>query len=53
VRVALIRSAQQTAAGLPLVPGMPAELLIETGSRSMLSFVTKPLIDQFARAFRN
>lgn len=53
VRVALIRSAQQTAARLPLVPGMPAELLIETGSRSMLSFVTKPLIDQFARAFRN
>jgi HlyD family secretion protein len=53
VRVALVRSAQQTAAGLPLVSGMPAELLIETGSRSMLSFVTKPLIDQFARAFRN
>lgn len=53
VRVALSRSAQQTATGMQLVSGMPAELFIETGSRSMLSFITKPLMDQFARAFRN
>jgi len=53
VRVALSRSAQQTASGMQLVSGMPAELFIETGSRSMLSFITKPLMDQFARAFRN
>lgn len=36
-----------------LVPGMPAEVFIETGSRSMLSYVTKPLRDQLARAFRD
>ncbi len=53
VRVALDRADQAEAAALELVSGMPAELFIETGSRSMLSYVTKPLMDQFARAFRN
>jgi HlyD family secretion protein len=38
---------------LTLKAGMPVELYIETGSRSILSFVTKPLRDQFARAFRS
>lgn len=36
-----------------IVPGMPAEVYVETGSRSMLSYVFKPLRDQFARAFRD
>lgn len=36
---------------LALKPGMPAKLFIETGSRAMISYVTKPLRDQFARAF--
>lgn len=35
-----------------LVQGMPAEIYIETASRSLLSFLTKPLADQFYRAFR-
>lgn len=38
---------------MKLRPGMPAEIFIETGSRSMLSYITKPLRDQFARAFRD
>lgn len=36
-----------------LKPGIPAEVFISTGSRSMLSYLTKPLTDQFARAFRD
>jgi HlyD family secretion protein len=32
---------------------MPAETYIETGNRSLLSYVTKPLRDQFMRAFRD
>jgi HlyD family secretion protein len=32
---------------------MPADVFIETGHRSMLSYVTKPLRDQLARAFRD
>ena len=38
---------------LALRPGMPAEVFIETGERSMISYLTKPLRDQFARAFRD
>jgi HlyD family secretion protein len=37
---------------LQLRSGMPAEVFIGTGNRSMLSYVTKPLVDQIARAFR-
>lgn len=49
-----IDQADLRAANLPaLKPGMPAELFIETGSRSMMSYITKPLSDQLARAFRN
>jgi HlyD family secretion protein len=33
--------------------GMPAEVFIQTGSRPMISYITKPLQDQFARAFRD
>lgn len=36
---------------MKLVAGMPAEVFIETNSRSMLSYITKPLRDQFNRAF--
>lgn len=36
-----------------LKPGMPVDMLISTGDRTMLSYVTRPLRDQFARAFRD
>lgn len=39
--------------GLELRSGMPAEVHIATGNRSMLSYITKPLRDQLARAFRD
>jgi len=35
-----------------LVPGMPAEVFIQTGERTVLSYLTKPLNDQVRRAFR-
>ena len=38
---------------LTLRSGMPAEVHIKTGNRSLLSYVFKPLRDQFARAFRD
>jgi HlyD family secretion protein len=38
---------------LKLVPGMPVEAYIQTGERSLLSFITKPLRDQVSRAFRS
>jgi HlyD family secretion protein len=37
---------------LQLRSGMPAEVYIQTGNRSLLSYVFKPFRDQLARAFR-
>jgi membrane fusion protein, type I secretion system len=35
-----------------LIAGMPVEAYIQTGTRSALSFLTKPLTDQITRAFK-
>ena len=37
---------------LQLVPGMPAEVFLEAGSRTMLSYLFKPVTDQLSRMFR-
>jgi HlyD family secretion protein len=37
---------------LVLVPGMPAEAFIQTGERTVVSYLVKPLHDQIMRAFR-
>jgi HlyD family secretion protein len=39
--------------GQTLVPGMPVEAFVQTGSRSALSYLLKPFVDQAAHAFRN
>jgi HlyD family secretion protein len=35
-----------------LIPGMPVEAFIQTGNRTMLSYLMKPLHDHLMRAFR-
>ena len=35
-----------------LTPGMPVEAFIQTGERTMISYLVKPLRDQLMRAFR-
>ncbi|MEW6767719.1 MAG: HlyD family type I secretion periplasmic adaptor subunit [Pseudomonadota bacterium] len=35
-----------------LIPGMPVEAFVQTGDRTMLSYLAKPLSDQLMRAFR-
>ena len=35
-----------------LIPGMPAEAFVQTGDRTVLSYLMKPLNDQLMRAFR-
>lgn len=51
VRVSIDARTVPPAARSALRPGSPADVFIETGSRSMLSYLTRPLRDQFARAF--
>ena len=38
--------------GLELTPGMPADIFIQTGARTALSYLIKPFEDQLTRAFR-
>ena len=35
-----------------MIPGMPVEAFVQTGDRTMLSYLMKPLNDQLMRAFR-
>ncbi len=51
-RISISEEALKTLGDLKLVPGMPAEALIETGVRTPLEFLLKPLQEQIARTFR-
>jgi HlyD family secretion protein len=52
VRIAIPRNEIARLRGLKLVPGMPVESFIKTGERTVLTYLTKPLADQIARAWR-
>ncbi len=45
-------ASEPAAENLDLVPGMPAEVFIQTSARSPMSYLLKPLTDNFARTFR-
>jgi HlyD family secretion protein len=51
VRVTLPDDERRRLAGQQLVPGMPAEVFMQTGSRTMMSYLFKPIVDQMRRAF--
>src|SRR5262249_13994968 len=52
VRIALPVDEGGRLGSLRLIPGMPAEVFLETESRTMLSYLFKPLTDQLSRMFR-
>ncbi|WP_088348770.1 MULTISPECIES: HlyD family type I secretion periplasmic adaptor subunit [Rhodomicrobium] len=52
IRIAISDAEIARLKGLQLVPGMPAEAHLQTHMRTVLSYLSKPLTDQFARAFR-
>jgi HlyD family secretion protein len=51
VRIVLSEDERRRLAGQQLVPGMPAEVFMQTGSRTMMSYIFKPIVDQMRRAF--
>ncbi|MGH6765008.1 MAG: HlyD family type I secretion periplasmic adaptor subunit [Bradyrhizobium sp.] len=51
VRIALTEDELRRLGGLQLVPGMPAEVFMQTGNRTMMSYLLKPITDQLHRAF--
>ena len=50
-RVEVTREGMDDLKGLVLVPGMPAEVFITTGSRTFLEYLFKPLSNTVARSF--
>jgi HlyD family secretion protein len=51
VRVVLPDDERRRLGGLQLVPGMPAEVFMQTGSRTMMNYLLKPITEQMNRAF--
>jgi HlyD family secretion protein len=52
VRIAMPAQQLERLGDVKLLPGMPVEAFVQTGDRTMLSYLMKPLHDQFVRAFR-
>jgi len=52
VRIAMTADEVGRLGDVKLTPGMPAEAFIQTGERTMLSYLVKPLHDQLMRSFR-
>jgi HlyD family secretion protein len=52
VRIAMLADQIERLGEVKLLPGMPVEAFMQTRARTMLSYLIKPLHDQFLRAFR-
>lgn len=52
VRLGVTKEELNRLDGAKLMPGMPVEAFIRTADRTVLSYLTKPLVDQARRAFR-
>jgi len=51
-RIAIDPEEREKASKLKLISGMPIEGFVETSQRTALSYILKPVTDQFNRAFR-
>lgn len=52
VRIKPEPASLQKLSNMKLYPGMPAEVFIKVADRSVLSYMTKPLMDQISHTFR-
>jgi membrane fusion protein, type I secretion system len=51
-RIAMTKGEIGRLGDIKLIPGMPVEAFVQTGERTVMSYLIKPLQDQFMRAFR-
>ena len=51
-RVTIPPDQLERVSGFTPTPGMPAEILIETDARTFFEYLSKPIVDSMARAFR-
>ena len=52
MRIAMPADTAKHLGDVKLLPGMPVEAFVQTGDRTVISYLIKPLKDQFMRAFR-
>jgi HlyD family secretion protein len=52
VRISLSPQEIARLGDVKLLPGMPVEVFVQTGDRTVISYLMKPLRDQLARAFK-
>jgi membrane fusion protein, type I secretion system len=52
VRIGISMAEVARLSGLKLIPGMPVDAFIQTGDRTVMSYLVKPLQDQVQKAFR-
>jgi len=52
IRIAMLADEVARLGKVKLVPGMPVEAFVNTGDRTVMSYLMKPLSDQINRAFR-
>lgn len=52
IRVSMPPDEVKRLGDVKIIPGMPVEAFVQTGDRTMLSYLMKPLSDQFMRSFR-
>lgn len=52
VRISIPAAEVTRLGNVRLLPGMPVEAFVQTGERTMISYLAKPLHDQLMRAFR-
>ncbi|EWY39223.1 hemolysin secretion protein D [Skermanella stibiiresistens SB22] len=52
VRVLVDDKSKESIAGLNIIPGMPAEVVIKKGERTLLSYLLQPMRDTAVRAMR-
>ncbi|CCE05099.1 putative secretion protein (HlyD family); toxin/protease secretion system [Bradyrhizobium sp. STM 3843] len=51
VRVVMSDDERHRLGNVQLIPGMQAEVFVQTGKRTMLSYLMKPIMEQWRRAF--
>ena len=52
IRIALERDQMERLGNVRLVPGMPVDAFVQTGERTVIAYLMKPLSDQIVKAFR-
>jgi HlyD family secretion protein len=51
-RISILPGETERLSGLELSPGMPVEAFIQTGERTVISYLVRPLVDQVMHTFR-